>query len=403
MRTVGAPEFCGPLQAWSPFECYVFDILATSSATTLPYVHIAPLRDAAGPPLARQSRMPRILYIVGAGFSAPLQLPLVANFFEKSHLQHDREPQRFAYFEEVFTLVRELARAKNYYRTDLFNIEEILSLVALRSRLGARGDEALFQRYIRDVIQFYTPSVSPALPDSAVLDLAFGAFPCTAHVAFVACLLGLTVNRMPDASSGRYHYRVVDGPEPANEYAVISLNYDMVLENCATFLHDHAGSDRRFIRSGESDDVAGFGGHLAKLHGSVDDGPIVPPTWSKTLENESIAREWQHATHLLAKAQHIRVIGYSLPTADSYVRYLLRSAAIDAKYLARFDVVTLDSRGEFEQRYRDFVDFHGFRFENKSTEVYLSHLLSKHGEQSGPYLPGTLEIAHRNAFRSTVG
>lgn len=48
-------------------------------------------------------------------------------------------------------------------------------------------------------------------------------------------------------------------------------------------------------------------------------------------------------------------------------------------------------------------NFHGFRFENKSTEVYLSLLLSKLGEQSGPYLPGTLEIAHRNAFRSTAG
>jgi hypothetical protein len=337
----------------------------------------------------------KIVYVLGAGFSAPLGLPLVGDFFDKSHVMHDEEPDQFAHFADVYKLVRELARAKNYFKTNLFNIEEILSLVEVRTRLAGEHGTSLIERYIRDVIQYYTPKISDSADDSFI-NKAFGGHLWAGHVAFTAGLLGLSM-------------RKVEGPLPVQyqtfttlnkyEYAVVSLNYDLVLENAAEFLNVSRGSKRGFVRSSSSNSETGFSGHLAKLHGSVDGGPLVPPTWSKSFATEGIASEWSHAARLLAEAHHIRVLGYSLPTADTYVRYLFRSAAIDSKYLRRFDVITLDGDQRTQSRYRKFVDFPGFKFESNRIETYLIRLLENHRAATDVLASEALEVVHRQLLQ----
>src|SRR5205823_3247496 len=127
-------------------------------------------------------------------------------------------------------------------------------------------------------------------------------------------------------------------------YSVVTLNYDLVLENCFSYLaeHFHAEKEHGFFRECE-EDLGQFDEHthLAKLHGTVDAGTIVPPTWNKGLQG-NIRPAWRLAYKLLTEANHIRIIGYSLPLADAYVKYLLKAAIIHCERLKTIDVLCLD-------------------------------------------------------------
>lgn len=93
-----------------------------------------------------------------------------------------------------------------------------------------------------------------------------------------------------------------------------------------------------------------------KLHGSSDKADsIVTPTWRKTFDNSNDDK-WKFAGEILSKANHIRIIGYSLPITDSYLKYFLKWGAAQAQNLKSIDVICLDDeQHSVENRYRDFI------------------------------------------------
>ncbi len=145
----------------------------------------------------------------------------------------------------------------------------------------------------------------------------------------------------------------------------------MVLENFATFLNENY----------QINDAVGFSGQilnapengrpvLAKLHGSVDSGVIIPPTWAKGTHRK-IAPVWKRAFEVLEKSNQIRFIGYSLPVGDAYIKYLLKAAVVRAQNLKKIDVICLDPYGDVKERYENFIKFNFLRFRNSATEDYL--------------------------------
>ena len=100
--------------------------------------------------------MDHVVYFLGAGFSAPLGLPVMRDFLVKSKDMFAQDPSRYKHFAKVFELIREMNVAKSYYETDLFNIEEILSILEMRDQLGGKRAKR-FIKYIADVIEHYTP------------------------------------------------------------------------------------------------------------------------------------------------------------------------------------------------------------------------------------------------------
>jgi hypothetical protein len=178
-----------------------------------------------------------------------------------------------------------------------------------------------------------------------------------------------------------YYGDIVVGtnPKPRSRCSVISLNYDMVLESVCEFVNNNylpQGWRVSFIDSVSTEDkyptrLGRYAPSLAKLHGSAHTGSIVPPTWNKGNHPE-IVPTWKLAYQLLTEADHLRIIGYSLPTADTYVRYLLKSAVISNQHLKRIDVICLDPDGSVEARYDQFVKFDYYRFFNTDTLNYLT-------------------------------
>jgi hypothetical protein len=134
---------------------------------------------------------------------------------------------------------------------------------------------------------------------------------------------------------------------------------------------------------------------IAKLHGSIDKGNIVPPTWNKT-NNPEIIPAWKRAYQLLAQANHIRIIGYSLPIADTYVKYLLKSAVVSSEHLKMIDVICLDPDGSVKARYDDFISFRYYQFFDRSAEQYLEIVKANSRGGEDKLVLNRLETAHRS-------
>lgn len=322
--------------------------------------------------------MAKIVYILGAGFSAPLGIPLIRNFLSKAKDLYFTDPSKYPYFENVFRTIRDLHVCHSCYKVDLHNIEDILSLLEMTATLtGSDETRRQFTRFIIDVISSYTPTPPGRGYQLSWQDTVFGQNPWGLYGLFVASILNHSFKLVKDRRGANSMEYDAQQPSPAHhEYAIITLNYDLLLESIAEDLNNAFQTDITFRRAANQ---GGFAGAYAKLHGSIDTGTIVPPTWNKTLGNESIVSEWKLAHRLLTEANHIRIIGYSLPTADVYVQYLLRSAAIEAEHLKSIHVICRDSDQSVEARYKDLIRFPNFTFRDIGTENYLDRLQHPYG------------------------
>lgn len=343
-----------------------------------------------------------VVYLFGAGFSAPLGLPLMNDFLIESKDMFADAADEYRHFSEVFEAINRMSVLKNYFRADLFNIEEILSILEIDSFLGGERLAEDFRRYLCDVIEHYTPEIKPygGLP-SNWHRFAFGRDTrWTGFGYFFANLFGLRLQTGPGGSPTGIaaQYAATEA-----SYSIVTLNYDRVPEVVSEFLNKGGvdGGPHQFARTIEEVEGSARSTPLAKLHGSSDTGKIVPPTWSKGTHPE-IAPVWNLASYLLKRAHHIRIIGYSLPTADAYVRYLLKSAAMEAPHLKRIDVIGWESTGNARSRFDEFITFPRYRYVEGRTEDYLAHLfdhmIPARREPSGRW-HDRLEASHENFMR----
>ncbi len=136
----------------------------------------------------------KIVYLLGAGFSAPLGLPVMSNFFFKSRDQYFQDPENYSYFTKVFEIIRKLGDVKNYFKADLFNIEEILSILEMQRHLGQGEAEAHdYTKYLCDVVQYYTPTFEPGNIRAANWHENFLHRRARGFGNFVACLFNLNI------------------------------------------------------------------------------------------------------------------------------------------------------------------------------------------------------------------
>mgnify|MGYP000906214005 CR=1 FL=1 len=313
----------------------------------------------------------KVVYFLGAGFSAPFGLPVVSNFISLAKDQHLLKRSGSPTFERVFDKLNELARIKNSLSSDLSNIEEVLSILEMDAFLGSSESRADFQDFIKSVIAFYTPQLKPygrGLPGNWE-EFVFGRGRLVNGLGlFVAGLhrLVITLNEADRVPS------VARDVSADFSYDVVTANYDLLLESVVQLINSSMYVEKplefRRLPSDAPDAPV-----LAKLHGSVDGGEIVPPTWSKGA-HQTIAPRWQLAREALSRANHLRFIGYSLPEADAYVRYLLKFSMLSSSHLKSIDVLCLDPTSQVRARFETFVSLSPFRFANANASQFFHHL-----------------------------
>ena len=211
-------------------------------------------------------------------------------------------------------------------------------------------------------------------------------------------------------------YRLITDASPAQSTSVLTFNYDLALDY--TFYYDlsHAGFEIEQEMSetplfGEPPnyflDDRDRGYPLLKLHGSLNwgycsscnqvvpwypsDWPwqevkndglpkgklrigqkidlhehrecgqaldpepvVIPPTWSKSAHHNRLSRVWSQAAEELSDADHIVVIGYSLPESDAFFRYLYGLGTVGEQALRSFSVYDPNPEG-VKERFEDLL------------------------------------------------
>jgi len=330
---------------------------------------------------------------------------VTSNFMEKAEDMWRGGRSEYAYFDEVFQLARSLALVKNYVAADLLNIEEILSILQMRSELQGSADEELFVEFICDVILGHTPgwpTFAGPIASNWHGQMWGTGEQVHPYADFVGSLFGLGLKG--SAISSR---KIASYGTTGTQYAVITFNYDRVLENLCDNVSSFLGGENVLaFRAGNAVETTPYADKpsLIKLHGDVKARNVVPPTWSKGATASAVP-VWRQAFAALREATRVRFLGYSLPGGDSYFKYLLKAAATSGHYLKEIDVVCLDPTGEVRSRYASLVVFPKLRFTSRNVLEYLA-AIRKHTRdtinstdtlEAKPY--DGLEKAHESFFR----
>lgn len=356
--------------------------------------------------------MENVVYFLGAGFSAPLGLPLMNNFLSMSKDIYFENPEKYDYFQKVFDTIAEMSVTKNYYNSNLHNIEEILSLLEMRNMLDTKRIPVIMKNYISDVINHFTPEINwdSKLPGNWQ-NFVFGKNQIHNYYGyFLANLFNLELIRFdlakPPTHPEKFEMQIIK--DVRKTYSIITLNYDLVLENIVNYLNTNFYGENLRLTYNMKETKSERKTYLTKLHGSADSKEIIAPTWNKVIRNKYIKDNWETAYNLLTEANHIRIVGYSLPITDSYVKFLLKTAIIKKRtpHLKTLDVICLDNDGSVKRRYDDFIEFENYRFKNADFITLLrnNYELSSGSiikeASSGPVISrircNTLERAHNS-------
>jgi len=195
--------------------------------------------------------MERVVYILGAGFSAPLRLPLMSNFLQKSKDMYRDDPSNYEHFGDIFKAFDRMSNSKTYYSTDVLNIEEVLSILDMNQRLHEKGKDLkhLVVEYIKDVIRHYTPTLKPYEGEWGTDDRyesfwygnIFGPREPSpswySYGRFVSSIQNLTFEPKGSGDGKILGLRCTRDPKPNIHYSVITLNYDLILENVCSFIN----------------------------------------------------------------------------------------------------------------------------------------------------------------------
>jgi hypothetical protein len=321
--------------------------------------------------------MEKITYILGAGFSAPAGLPLMNNFILKAKDMYYSDPEKFNYFLKIFDKIDGLSKIKNFFKADLYNIEEVLSLFETESILYRNtGFKREFIQFIIDVIDYYTfkdLKIDFANNVSNYRGFVLGGDNIKkTYGCFVCSLLGLQINKTGERNESEFYINKI--PRNDIRYSVVTLNYDTILENSLESALQRYPAQDDIDWNKEKYDTEWKDSHLVKLHGCVKNKNIIPPTWAKSTTKE-ISKIWRNAYNVIKDSTQIRIIGYSLPITDSNVRFLLKSAMLKNQTLKKIDVITLDStKQENKKLYDEFIDFNYYSFKNYNSQKYLKEI-----------------------------
>jgi len=329
----------------------------------------------------------------------------MSNFLSRSKDLYFNDKERFSYFQNVYGTIAELSLIKNTFHCDLHNIEEILSLLEMEAFMKGERLQDEFVRFLSDVIKSLLPPIEPVSGRAETGNwhhFIFGNNPMwKPYCEMVACMLNLEMRKANQGDP-----RLIWSRLPTRDkYAVVTLNYDMVLESAFSHVLGSFHAKSLVALEKKTYDPSWGKFQLAKLHGCAEEGNIIPPTWRKG--SSEVIEAWKLAYNLIRDANQIRIVGYSLPVSDSYVRYLLKSAIRDSANLKNIDVIVYDSDASVEKRFREFIDLKTFRFKNVLFEALLtllSRLLEDYPRRHGG-IPSAmpfdqLEHAHQSLFAS---
>jgi hypothetical protein len=122
------------------------------------------------------------------------------------------------------------------------------------------------------------------------------------------------------------------------------------ISDIATYdgVREYRGSGAPILRIG-SEIQKYFAGSV-----TVDETPaLVPPTWNKGAAGSDLAKVWRSAAAELATAEHVYLVGYSIPNTDQFFPYLFALGTAGGKPFRQ--IAVLDPDANVQQRFRGLL------------------------------------------------
>lgn len=302
--------------------------------------------------------MAKHVFVLGAGASAAAGAPLMWNFLDVA--EDLRRTSQSGVDEADFALVFEgihfLRRAHSNAQIDTDNIESVLAafeMAALFGRLGELEPEkvARLPRAMRRlIVQTIEKSFRFACDGARLMP--------PAEYSFLAQLVRALTDRGDRVAVITFNYDL--GADHALFFHSVPFSYalDSPAHHKVTLLKLHGSLN--WSRRDENGPIiavemgrllsnlrvgggpaayAEFSRMLRNHDGTLTGDPvIVPPTWSKMTEYQSLQPVWQTAARELDDAENIFVSGFSLPASDAFFRMLFALGTTGRTRIRRFQV-----------------------------------------------------------------
>jgi hypothetical protein len=337
-----------------------------------------------------------IVFVLGAGASVHTGAPVMATFLENARLISKGitvKPWKDD-FDRVFNAINELQRVHSKASFDIHNLESVFTILETARTVGKLpGFEPAQIPQVLDsfksVITYTLDRTTEFPADPTVQPGGVRILPSYDYLRFVQLL-----EKLRDGRSG------------FNGVTIITFNYDIAL--------DFAIRTRQMTPNYALQSKQPLTAHinLLKLHGSLNWGRtgngeeivylaqlesfatdcalslsnqhranlpvgtnlpelmqkyqgiaveavpvIVPPGFYKAEEHEALTDVWKAAAQQLSDAEDIIVIGFSLPTTDSFFNHLYGLGTEGASTIRKFWVFNPDTEGTVEKRFRAMLGF----------------------------------------------
>jgi len=308
--------------------------------------------------------MERVVYFLGAGFSQYLGLPTMKDFYRRSKEMLHENQKKYQHFKKIIDTINSRQNCTNYYATDFLHIEEILSILEMDDILGSNILSIEFKKYIADVINYNTPKPDFSFTKDvksfiSEYEIFQGETRWCHYANFFSSILSLKINDFINKGNNLEANKNSDV-----RYSIITLNYDLIPEMICDYLNKvSSASDISYPA-------------YYKLHGSADKpDTIISPTWNKFIIDNT-RDVWSKAYEDIKNATQIRIIGYSLPASDTYIKYLFKAATSEDSYLKQIDIIGSGNEDTI-RRYDEFITFPNKRFYAASVKNYIGKIIAK--------------------------
>lgn len=333
--------------------------------------------------------MSSVVFILGAGASHQCGAPVMGDFLDvASDLARSRQVNDdHEAFETVFRVIGGLQRVHSKAQLDLTNIESIFTALELGKVIqrvpGLNKEDipsaisalkTLIVRTLDQTIEFPTKGTSIHAPapyaDFADLVQRIRTHSEGSHTVSVVTFNYDVAVDLALFRAGLGPDYVIEGPSNVRDPIELmklhgSLNWATVAspEKQIRPLHfnnyfqhysiQHPGQVPRAKLT--------FRQHLQEYFQNkeglkVDTEPvIVPPSWNKSDYHSALSKVWSRAAQHLEQAQHIFVIGYSLPETDSFFRHLYALGSVGDHPLRNFIVYNPDPNGGVDRRFKTLL------------------------------------------------
>lgn len=323
----------------------------------------------------------KIVYVIGAGFSRPVGIPVMAEFLEFSRRIYDRQPNEYKNFREIFTLLHRLHSIKEYVAQDLTNIETILSILEMGRLTRPDIASTEYKEFIKQVVLYYSPKESLDNHEihNALKEIwkiagnnSFVVSPLIPYYAWLCAILGVEYEQSSST------FTLVSNPL-IDSISILTLNYDLLVETAINNLIVITKSKSRGFEAELHKRLAAL--QVIHLHGDIKND-IIPPIWTKNLSPES-SEKWRLASKALNAANIVHFLGYSLPETDGYFRYFLAVSLMENLRLEKIKVICRDNpKGAVKERYDAmFSPINGSKYAFQGGEIsqyLMSHTSCLH-------------------------